>query len=263
DVSLLLIERGADVCATYCDGKSPLHMCSTNGHKEVVDLLLSRGADINSMTESGLTAIHYACVQGHHDVVKALADRKARTDTIAGNGVTPLSSSCFDGKWDVVHLLIERYKRKIVKHTTRQHTNDITPLTCTVLKKGAPLEILELLVVNGASVHDTDRNGSSSLHYACIFGSFDAVDFIHSKGVRWDVADAYGLNPVHCAMKRGDADFQVKIKELLGTERFNRLKQMKVTAWQNQFFSDFKDVAEIGCGSYGKVFKGRWKKNNE
>ncbi|CAG0893090.1 unnamed protein product [Cyprideis torosa] len=242
DVSLLLIERGADVCATTCDGRSPLHMCSKNGHKEVVDLLLDQGADINSMTESGLTAIHWACIKGQHDVVMALADRQARTDTIAGNGLTPLSSSCFDGKWDVVHLLIERYGRKIVKHTTCQHTNDITPLTSLVLKKGAPLEILELLVANGASVHDTDPVGRSSLHFACEIASFDTIKFIHSKGVRWDVVDAIGLNPVHCAMKWRDADFQDKIKELLGTER---------------------DVAKIGCGSYGKVFKGRWKKNNE
>ncbi|CAG0896961.1 unnamed protein product [Cyprideis torosa] len=274
DVSFLLIERGADVCATTCDGRSPLHMCSAVGHKEVVDLLLSRGAEVDRADESGFTAIHYACQEGKCDVVKALLadDRQARTDTVAVGGQTPLSSACDDGKWDVVRFLIERYNgRAIVEHTTRQLDNDFTPLICLAIQKGAPSELVKLLVVNGASVHDTDSDGSSSLHYACSFGSFDVVEFIHSKGVLeagglnpdWDVVDANGLNPVHFAVKRRDADFHQKIKDLLGTKMFNRLEQMEVSPRMNRLYSDFEDVAEIGSGSYGKVFKGLWKKNNE
>ncbi|CAG0902513.1 unnamed protein product, partial [Cyprideis torosa] len=263
DVSLLLIERGADVCATTCNGKTPLHDGSASGHREVVDLLLSRGAEIDSVTESGSTAIHWACQFGHLDVIKALGDRKARTDTIAVNGMTPLSIACCSGKWDVVSLLIKLYGPAIVQHTTSQLENDFTPLICWVIRAGAPLAILELLVVNGASVYDITFDGVSYLHYACVHGSFDTVEFIHSKGVRWNVVDANGLNPVHYAVKRGDAVFQQKIKDLLGTEMFNRLEQMEVTPRLNRLDSDFEDVAKIGSGSYGNVFKGRWKKNNE
>ncbi|CAG0904559.1 unnamed protein product, partial [Cyprideis torosa] len=263
DVSVLLIGRGADICATTYDGRSPLSMCSSNGRKEVVDLLLCRGAEIDRANESGLTAIHWACQAGHLDVVKALADRNARIDTIAVIGWTPLYSACKAGKWDVVEFLIERNGPAVVEQTTHQRKNDIVPLICLVIREGAPVAILDLLVVNGASVHDTDRYGGSSIHYACIFGSFDTVEFIHSKGVRWDVVDIHGLNPVHYAVKRDDADFQEKIKRLLGTEMFSRLDQMEVTPRVNRLESDFEDVAEIGSGSYGKVFRGRWKKNNE
>ncbi|CAG0907099.1 unnamed protein product, partial [Cyprideis torosa] len=263
DISLLLIEWGADVCATTCDGQSPLFLCSSNGHKEVVNLLLDQGAEIDSVTESGFTAIQFACQEGHLDVVKALADRKARADTVTVNGLTPLRSACNNGRWDVVSLLIERYGPAIVQHTTSQLKNDITPLICIAIKHGASLAILKLLFANGASVHDTDFIGSSSLHYTCIFGSFDTVEFIHSKGVSWNVVDEDGLNPVHCAMKWRDADFQVKIKELLGTERFNRLEQMEVTPRLDRLHFQFEDVAEIGSGSFGKVFRGRWKKNDE
>ncbi|CAG0896958.1 unnamed protein product [Cyprideis torosa] len=263
DVSQLLIEWGADVCATKCDGSSPLHNCSEEGHKEVVDLLLSSGAEIDSAGEAGFTAIHWACQEGHLDVVKALSDRQARTDTVAVGGRTPLHSACANGRWDIVRFLINRYGPGIVQHTTRQLQNDIRPLTCDALVKGAPVEILELLFDNGAAVHGSDDIRMSPLHDACIFGSFDTVRFIHSKGVAWDVVTANGLNPVHYAVKRRNADFQQKIKELLGTEMFNRLEQMEVTPWQNRLDSDFEDVAEIGSGSYGKVLKGRWKKNNE
>ncbi|CAG0909353.1 unnamed protein product, partial [Cyprideis torosa] len=262
-VSLLLIERGADVCATTCEGLSPLHLSSAFGHKEVVDLLLSRGADVDSANQSGFTAIQYACQNGHLDVVEGLADRKARTDTVSVGGETPLRSACDEARWDVVRLLIERYGRAIVEHTTRQLQNGIIPLTCLAIEEGAPLAILEHLVGKGASVHDTDWAGSSSLHYACRFPSFETVEFLHSKSVPWDFVDAEGENPVHCAVKRGDEDFQEKIKELLGTEMFNRLEQMEVTPRLNRLDHYFEDVAKIGSGAFGAVFKGRWKKNNE
>ncbi|CAG0903263.1 unnamed protein product, partial [Cyprideis torosa] len=263
DVCALLLEGGANICATTCDGKSPLSTCSACGHKKVVDLLLSRGAEIDIADESGVTAIHWACEEGHLDVVKALAGRNARIDSVALNAGTPLYGACSTGRWDVVEFLIERYGPAVVEHTTRQLTNDFSPLICEAILEGAPVAILDLLVVNGASVHDTDSYGYSSLHCACAMAFYDTVEFIHSKGLSWDSVDHEGLNPVHCAKQSGDADFYQKIKELLGTEMFSRLEQMEVTPRQNLLHSKFEDVAEIGSGSYGKVFKGRLKKNNE
>jgi ankyrin repeat protein len=47
DVCQYLIENGSDVEAKSSIGRTPLHLCSLNGHEKVVGLLVSNGANIN------------------------------------------------------------------------------------------------------------------------------------------------------------------------------------------------------------------------
>jgi ankyrin repeat protein len=47
DVCQYLIENGSDVEAKSSIGRTPLHLCSLNGHEKVVGLLVDNGADIN------------------------------------------------------------------------------------------------------------------------------------------------------------------------------------------------------------------------
>ncbi|CAG0907791.1 unnamed protein product, partial [Cyprideis torosa] len=261
DVSALLLKRGADLNATTKEGANPLHLSSQEGHKDVSALLLERGADLNATTQKGSTPLHLSSKQGHKGVSALLIERGADLNATTKKGATPLHLSSYYGQLDVSALLLERGA-------------DICATTCdgrsplSLCSSNGHKKVVDLLLSRGADidipVHEADiDDGRSSLHCACIFGSFDTVEFIHSKGVRWDVMDAYGLNPVHYAVKKRAADFQQKIKKLLGTEVFSRLEQMEVTPRQNLLHSKFEDVAEIGSGSYGKVFKGRLKKNKE
>ena len=72
DVSVFLIERGADVNATDSGGHTPLHIAAENGQLPVVEALLARGADPHAVDAEDKTPMSRAAARNHIAVVDAL-----------------------------------------------------------------------------------------------------------------------------------------------------------------------------------------------
>lgn len=53
-------------------GNTALHLCSANGHGEIVKALLSSGAPADAKNKSGSTPLHYAALTGSLGVLKML-----------------------------------------------------------------------------------------------------------------------------------------------------------------------------------------------
>ncbi len=66
------------------------------------------------------------------------------------------------------------------------------------------LDILELLLANGANVHITDGDNRSLLHIACDNGDISFVKYLVEKGVSLKGKDKNGWTPLHIAC--GPAD---------------------------------------------------------
>ena len=72
DVSVFLIERGADVNATDSGGHTPLHIAAEDGQLSVVEALLSRNADPHAVDAEDKTPLSRAAARNHTAVVDAL-----------------------------------------------------------------------------------------------------------------------------------------------------------------------------------------------
>jgi ankyrin repeat protein len=69
DVSLLLIERGADVNAADAGGHTPLHIAAEGGYLPVVRALLARGADPHAVDAEDKTPLSRAASRNHTSII--------------------------------------------------------------------------------------------------------------------------------------------------------------------------------------------------
>lgn len=69
DVSLLLIERGADVVIADAGGHTPFHIAAEGGYLPVAKALLERGADPHAVDAEDRTPLSRAAARGHTDIV--------------------------------------------------------------------------------------------------------------------------------------------------------------------------------------------------
>jgi ankyrin repeat protein len=72
EVSLLLIERGANVTVPDAGGHTPLHVAAEGGNVPVVRALLERGADPHLPDKEDKTPLSRAAARGHTAVVDVI-----------------------------------------------------------------------------------------------------------------------------------------------------------------------------------------------
>ena len=59
------------------DGSNALHVASSNGHKEVVELLINKGAAIDLAMNEGTTPLFIASQNGHKEIVELLLTKRS------------------------------------------------------------------------------------------------------------------------------------------------------------------------------------------
>nr|AOR81468.1 no mechanoreceptor potential C [Nilaparvata lugens] len=108
-VRLLLNSAGVQVeASTTENGYNPLHLACFGGHIAVVGLLLSRSAELlHSSDKHGKTGLHIASTHGHYQMVEVLLGQGGVIDATDKNGWTPLHCAARAGCFEVVKLLVE------------------------------------------------------------------------------------------------------------------------------------------------------------
>ena len=86
-----LIRSGANVNESkQMRGSSLLHLAIEEGYKDITLALLEAGADIHAKDKDGWIALHWACCREWEDVVQALIDKGSEVNEGGKFGVTPL-----------------------------------------------------------------------------------------------------------------------------------------------------------------------------
>jgi len=106
-VSLLLLEKGADIDARGKDGATPLLTAAMQHEPREVWLLISKGADVNVSDKAGNTPLHGAA-DGHPDLVRKLIEAGENVTAKNIYGLTPLHVTAETGDLSSAEMLISR-----------------------------------------------------------------------------------------------------------------------------------------------------------
>lgn len=82
----------------------------------------------------------------------------------------------------------------------RSGPNNLTPLHVACLNGRTP--IVEILIINGASVNITDKIDFSPLHFAAQEGHLAAARLLVTRGARTDAVQIDGGMPIHRAAQQ-------------------------------------------------------------
>lgn len=103
----LLLAYGAIIDVQDFDGDTPLHDAAFGMQYEAVTQLLHAGADAEKRNEALYTPLHLACFKGCLKTVMALHPFVCDINQITGNGETPLLLATQNGSVAVVKYLLE------------------------------------------------------------------------------------------------------------------------------------------------------------
>ncbi|KAF7919271.1 hypothetical protein EAE99_008573 [Botrytis elliptica] len=239
DMSLLLLESGADKNVKRADGSIAIHLAATAGHlaivkllfdteahvtnagydslqlasqcghSDVVEYLLAQSMDVNRTTADGNTALHLS-VEFHHPVTsQMLIDRNAKVNVENAEGLTPLHLAAREGSEEIMQRLLN------VEGDTSEDIG--LERSCTENKayfidgshKMSPLQlasrvghinIVELLLLQTAHLPE---DTSVALYYAATGGHIRVVKRLLKTEVKEVTKDKDGNTALHMAVERG------------------------------------------------------------
>ena len=105
EISRLLLQYKANICAYDNEGRAPLHVAAQFGRFEVTQLLLEHGADVNARYNSCNTPLHWASMRGDLDTARLLVEHGANIDAEDENGRTASYLASKNGHPDLVKFL--------------------------------------------------------------------------------------------------------------------------------------------------------------
>ncbi|XP_046580618.1 kinase D-interacting substrate of 220 kDa-like [Haliotis rubra] len=178
EVVELLVSRGADVSLVDDDGDNTLHWACMGGDRETVEYVLSLdGMDVNSRGWRSWTPVMRAAREGHRHVVEFLVSRGADVSLVDDVGNNILHWACMGGDRETVEYVLSLD----VVDVNSRGWRSWTPVMRAA--REGHRHVVELLVSRGADVSLVDDDGDNILHWACMGGDRETVEYVLSLDV--------------------------------------------------------------------------------
>uniref|UniRef100_UPI003F4B25E1 ankyrin repeat domain-containing protein n=1 Tax=Brachyspira catarrhinii TaxID=2528966 RepID=UPI003F4B25E1 len=171
-----LIDLGADVNLPAQSGFTPL-MASHN-NIAIAELLIEKGADIEAKDDYGINALVYASSDENEEMVKFLLAKGADANTVCEIenedmviSPTPLMNAAYNGNINIINMLLENGAD--INYTTDFGT---TPLMMAASFNH--FEAVKVLLENNADTSITDEDGRTALDWAKLENFEDIVELL-------------------------------------------------------------------------------------
>ena len=107
--------------------------------------------------------------------------------------MTSLSIASGLGLYEMAEFLLQR-GAKVIKKDKYKRSSLIIAL------RNGHCEIAKLLIYNGCPVDEPDSSDNFPIHYACAYGSLDAIPTLIKAGANPNSLSAWKLTPISVAM---------------------------------------------------------------
>lgn len=183
-INLLLSCPKININVKASNGHSILHQAYCYNKFELFDIFIKHGADVNVISTGifAQTPLHSVCQLPKCNVstIMALIDAGANINIrIPASQLSILHTLCGYHSVEIISTLLKY--TNINKLVNAIANDDITPLHIACLR--GDIEIVKMLIENGADVMAVDKFGYTTLSYACYGGNLKLIEFLIIYGV--------------------------------------------------------------------------------
>ncbi len=189
----ILLLNDANINAKDAYSITPLHLaCKDDLNLALVKLFITNGADVNAKDIDGYTPLQYACMYTEYeDIAKFLIENGANINTLDNAGNTPLINAAKSGNAEIFKYLYKNNADIDLKNDLNQSVWDVQKSNGTTiifdLVINDDIDMVKLLVKNGANVNAEDTDGYSLLDYAKYFESKKCKKYLKRKGAKYNL----------------------------------------------------------------------------
>lgn len=183
-------------CRDPDTGDGLLHRAAEKGSKKLVKLCLREGMDINDLNSKGqscLFSLLNTCFLAQNELLDYLLCKGAEVGTLDTQGRNLLMKAAETGNEDATRYLCE--------HIDIEAKDKVSGITATHMACLAEkIEVVEILLENGASLLCTDKQGVMPLHDLSSNGQVDMLRKVLPKIDDLNIGDAKGNTALHFAV---------------------------------------------------------------
>ncbi|RYG57251.1 hypothetical protein EON66_00860 [archaeon] len=243
----VLLGAGANTEAADEDGRTPLYVACAKGHEACVRALLEAGANKEAVNNDGWTPLHVACVSGNVACVRALLGARANKEAAMVDGRTPLYIACENGHEACVRVLLGAgvFLSAFAKDGSTPlsiarssgHVSILRLLEDAVFAQAPPLLLAPVVFVT-EQTYEPIAAPADATHASCHYLRA-AAQSSYSPASPPDVG-APIITPPPAASVAPTIACEISFKDIA-------------------FDLDGGEQVELGHGSFGTVYAGRWK----
>lgn len=200
----MLVDRGADLTKENWYGPA-LHCAAEAGMVSTIEELLSSGLDVDLRDHYGRTALQCAIFSGHQNAMQSLLSRGADVDAIDDDGNGYLRMVIqWQRNVEILQMLLDNGA-----NTELRTKHGLTALheACIMGDRKATLMLLDA----GANIHAKEAQGCTALHWAAGLDYIKIVHVLLEHGAEVDVKTNHGDTPLSFAARRGCVDSARKL----------------------------------------------------
>ncbi|CAF1011713.1 unnamed protein product [Brachionus calyciflorus] len=196
----ILVKNGATIDLADKDLRTPLRAAVFSGHENVVKILIKSGADVNKTDLENRSILHVATYMGHLSIVNILLQSGASLNhqDLLGRSILATSIYCINSqnRMDIIKLLIKNG----AKIDQFDHNNQ-TPLILAGLEN--EIKIIDQLLSNNADIDHIDNLGHTILTHAIKNGYDEQVEYLLKKNAATHILDPDGRSILSIASSLG------------------------------------------------------------